>query len=740
MASFTDKPIPLAPYVEQLPLQAMVGVGEQLQERYNQGVQKIQSSIDNMAGLDIMRPVDKNYMQSLLNNLGNNLKTVAAGDFSNYQLVNSVSGMVGTIGKDVNVQNAVASTAWYKKQLVQMQEDVKNGKANPANDYDFSVKSNAWLSSNSPGEKFSSSYQTPIDYTKKWTDALAKIHSNLTSQDILNSMDSNGKINSGKLALAMTRTKTEGVSAKQIENVIYATMGPEDINQLAIEGRYRFKDATPAQLQNHIRMTNASYVASIDKQISKLTEYAKVNVSNTDEYNRTTESIQDLKDKRDKLISSLPQSLVDAEKNPDEARYQLYRDGAVSGFTDAFSWEHKVLEHMTDPAFEAQIQLDNLALRRQEVGLQAKGLSWKEYIDTQNLKNDQIRLDIERAKGGIRPGYTEYMGISTDVKDPLVAMRKDVSNNIVARYAKAEGISIVAVENALKNYPNNKNAIDAAWRSKMDEVIQYRDDARATADAIAKTRKEIWTDPNFTGKDESDIEKELSHRLLKHTEYIPQAIELPALTEATRKGMEDLASLALSVYNSPGSTPGGSKELSHKDVTKLQDWLTGTGKNDILYRKLVQGERTWLIMQKGTDEKLIPLTPNLAAQLPRNLSEPTDEDIRLDRRIRLGDGSTNPSGNPENSYFKPSSFPKTKRESVAVDLKQVEGRPGLKLITLRLKLANRWIHTQVDDYPMDLDNIKSWIGNLTDKKVLDIFLKSGPEDAKEEIAEELKNI
>ena len=45
----------------------------------------IQSNIDNIAGLDIVRGVDKAYLQSKLNQLGNNLMTVAAGDFSNFE-------------------------------------------------------------------------------------------------------------------------------------------------------------------------------------------------------------------------------------------------------------------------------------------------------------------------------------------------------------------------------------------------------------------------------------------------------------------------------------------------------------------------------------------------------------------------------------------------------------------------------------------------------------------------------
>jgi len=90
MASFTDNAQALSqfnPYIQQLPVEEMIDVGKRRQTAHNEGVQKIQTEIENVAGLDVVRDVDKAYLQSKLNQLGNNLRTVAAGDFSNFQLV-----------------------------------------------------------------------------------------------------------------------------------------------------------------------------------------------------------------------------------------------------------------------------------------------------------------------------------------------------------------------------------------------------------------------------------------------------------------------------------------------------------------------------------------------------------------------------------------------------------------------------------------------------------------------------
>jgi hypothetical protein len=134
MASYTDAISQFNPYVQQLPVDVMAKVGMQKQAQYNQGVQKIQQSIDNVAGLDIYSNIDKQHLQSKMDELGGKLRTVAAGDFSDQQLVNSVSGMTGSIIKDPVIQAAVYSTAHIKSQFEKIKELEKKGLTDKNND------------------------------------------------------------------------------------------------------------------------------------------------------------------------------------------------------------------------------------------------------------------------------------------------------------------------------------------------------------------------------------------------------------------------------------------------------------------------------------------------------------------------------------------------------------------------------------------------------------------------------
>jgi hypothetical protein len=165
MASFTDKSFQFNPYIQEVPIQEMVQVGMAKQAQYDQGVQKIQNQVDRVTGLNVLRPIEKQHLQSKLDELGSKLRTVAAGDFSNQQLVNSVSGMTGQIIKDPFIQAAVYSYGNDKKQLSEMEADEKKGKLTPQARYNYSRQREEFLNSN----ELADSTGKPLTFNGKYT-------------------------------------------------------------------------------------------------------------------------------------------------------------------------------------------------------------------------------------------------------------------------------------------------------------------------------------------------------------------------------------------------------------------------------------------------------------------------------------------------------------------------------------------------------------------------------------------
>ena len=530
MASFTDQISNFNPYVQQLPVEAMAQVGMQKQAQYDAGVQKIQGYIDNIAGMDVVNDADKAYLQSKLGELGSNLKTVAAGDFSNQQLVNSVGGMATKIVKDPTVQNAVSSTAWYRKQLAEMEKAISEGKSSVSNIDDFNEQANAWLSSGKAGQKFNGRYSPYVDMNKKFLDVLKSLGANATQEDIAYATDpATGKPDPTKIAAVMARKGYEGISADRIENAINATLSPEDINQLRIDANYRFKGQGVPELQKYAINTSSKQIEGINNYIEKLEEFAKAKSSSPVEASQALDSIEKLKAKKLSIEGNLTTELENIAKNPSAAKFDIYKKGYVDSFSNAFSWEKQRVELLSNPALAAQHWEKEYALKKSEYALDIREQNWKEYVDSEGLKIDQAKLDLDLVKTyGTGSGFTTYAGSSPVVKDPVVAMKQDANakdqqalNDIkeIAKdlYKKADSKSIGAVEQSIIAYQNAKTpeernaAIPVEWREVADKIIENRVRAKSLNVAIGEAEKKALEDPTVLGT-KANIEKDVKNR------------------------------------------------------------------------------------------------------------------------------------------------------------------------------------------------------------------------------------
>ena len=301
MASWTDNNrIPqFNPYVEQQPVSQMVQIGEQKQNQYDQGIQKIQGQIDNVAGMDVVRDVDKQYLQSKLNDLGNNLKTVAAADFSNFQLVNSTGGMINQIGKDPNIQNAVYSTANHRSQLAAMNTARADGTLAPENELDYQKQFSAYVNSGKVGDVFNGKYTPFIDVNKKLVDAAKSVGIDGSTLQQLYQTDSNGKPLTDKNGLpmfnpVMVEKHLKGKDPAKLLAAFQNSLTPADYNQLAMTGRYINGSLTPEQLAQKV---SNNYSQNIDYTAGKLADVSLqlANAKNSNDYN----SIQSLSNQKD---------------------------------------------------------------------------------------------------------------------------------------------------------------------------------------------------------------------------------------------------------------------------------------------------------------------------------------------------------------------------------------------------------------------------------------------------------
>lgn len=393
MASYTDAISQFNPYVAQLPVELMAKIGMQKQGLYDEGVKKIQTQIDNVAGMDVIKDEHKQYLQSKLNELGSNLKKVAGGDFSNAQLVNSVGGMATQIIKDPTIQDAVSSTQTVRKGQKLLEEARKNGKSSPDNEWWWNGGVNDWLGDKDVKSKFSGHYIEYKDMDKKLREVADKVHEIDNSIDIpfirqqgktlyFKTEDvkdpKTGKItkresvstdpNSGgqtRIDDAMLRVITKGKPAEKILANFMDSLDENDKQQLMITGNYHYRGATKDTFKKDI-ISNYN-----DNKKFLSDRLVNLNVELSTNSNLTTAEKAQLQARAKALSTQLSDGSLESGlqtqlqgmddiKDMKGYKYQLYTQKYLGRLANDLSYESMQTQYLNNPYFQADMDKKTL--------------------------------------------------------------------------------------------------------------------------------------------------------------------------------------------------------------------------------------------------------------------------------------------------------------------------------------------------------------------------------------------
>jgi hypothetical protein len=538
MASWTDKIPTFNPYVAQLPVEAMVQVGMQKQKQYDEGIQKIQTNIDNVAGLDIARDIDKVYLQSKLNQLGNDLRTVAAGDFSNFQLVNSVNGMTNQIVKDENVQNAVSDTAAYKKQLAYREQLKKEGKTSPNREFDFTRDSNKWLTSKDLNDRFNATYVEHTDVNKKVLEVIGKLHPGGYTKDIVNALNKDGSINYRVIADAMHKQGVKEVTEEQIKVAVNSMLDSKDLDELASQGRYNYQSYTPENLKeaatfsyNNTKREYTQKLEALQQQLLTTSD-----IGQQEEINKSIEFYTDqLGDAKKNIPSSLDATLNDTLSNiltnPDGARASLYTKNYLSQVGNGFKYREVTDEVLANPIAEYRLKVQNFELEQiKESNDQAYR---REQLKREDIKIAQKDREIDIAEGKAKPGAGNkptFKGSGDKTLDDINSLQNQndylgglsSQNESIVKSLVDEASSATTKANpkdVLKNiqlYRDGKfkGPLDVDTKAKFDAYIQNSNTIANQTELRNVKEDEAYRE--LTGDKKGSLNNSLNKQLSKH--------------------------------------------------------------------------------------------------------------------------------------------------------------------------------------------------------------------------------
>lgn len=502
MASWADQISQFNPYIQQLPVEAMTQVGMYKQQKYDEGIQKVQSYIDNVAGLDVVKPLQKAYLQTKLNELGSKLKTVAAGDFSNYQLVNSVGGMATQIVKDPIVQSAVTSTQMFRKGQQDLETARKAGKNSIQNEAWWNKTTNDWMDDGNLNSPFSGRYIEYRDMEKKLRDVAKEIHEYDKSVEIPFKRDNDGNVlyfykdaKGNKIATtdpssggtpetdeAILKMRVKGKAAQTILDNFYTSLDEDDKQQLGIDGWHHYRNYSGDGFRNKVKQDiTATYnekKAFISDRIATLAAELSTN----------TKLTKDQKDKIQTQINEysalskgggLDKQLAKRLESVDMAdelslKQSVYTEKFLTTLAGNIAYQDLETEYKTNPY--------------QRALMDRKELEFKYWNAQRNQRNEDRKYGLEVAKYNLKveaqraksakdlkdlygeDSVWEPSGLTTDKELPTMT---DLSSAITALDDEMDAFRVKYGPQLLNNY-NDLTPVEqrASLKKTLDDYLK----------------------------------------------------------------------------------------------------------------------------------------------------------------------------------------------------------------------------------------------------------------------------
>lgn len=483
MASYKDIIPTFNPYIQQEPVEAMMKVGVYKQQRYDEGVKKIQESIDNIAGLDVVREVDKQYLQSKLNQLGGQLSSVAGGDFSNFQLVNSVNGMTNQIAKDPNVINAVSSAARYRKALEDKQKIIQEGKGSASNDWLFNNQANEWLNSNDINAQYNGMYRPYKDYNKSARDIVKALGKKTTGYDVA----FNEK---GQLVDAITRVRIEGVSKERIQAALKQGLSPDDYQQLQIDGQYKYSNTNPSQYVSDVNSSYQSTFENYSEERDRLVALKNAASSATEKQNlqqqidQVDEAIESVKSEYNSISSGFESGNVEG------SQAQLYTMNWLEDTSNAYATESVIKSYQTNPMAQMQLRRDQM---RQDAEIASAKLAETQRYNNERLKIENQKLNLMKDPYGPVEIPKSKEATNVEVIATMESNRDKTENTATAlenNYKNKYKLSDEAFQQELIAYATNPNAVSWDRRETLDRYILQQKQLAVQNDIITRATTE----------------------------------------------------------------------------------------------------------------------------------------------------------------------------------------------------------------------------------------------------------
>lgn len=383
--SSVSKPTNLAQWVDPLDTDALSKALAYKQQKFDQGVQQIQSEISTYQSQvgNLFRESDQQYLQSKVDEYVNTVNSKFGGaDFSEASTIGNVSRVGSVIYKDDRIINAIKDS----RAISNLLQGYQKMKADPKLMQYYSPANEAWDMSavqrykDNPEERYNgSSNPTPYSNNQAKTEKITqKIEAD--AQTIL-----------GKDGYM---TYIKGVGGEKVRKIVQNQLNsdPSATTQMNIDAWYSYRNATPEAVQAEYQRYKIDKASVYDNEIQKLTNSKLLLDPKSKAYATADKNITYLQNQKADMLTNLDSSI---SGSVDRMKGYLYQQKYIDGFVAAKSYQQETLK--SDPTWIAN---QRMAVQKQQfretIGLRKAQIERDDFWKVKNYELDVNQFNYKK--------------------------------------------------------------------------------------------------------------------------------------------------------------------------------------------------------------------------------------------------------------------------------------------------------------------------------------------------------
>jgi hypothetical protein len=449
MASQYDNPNPqFAKYTPAYDVNTYAQIGMAKQAQYDQNVQKIEGTLDKIAGVELIRDVDKEHLQTKLDDITTKINNLAGADWGNQRMVSQVGSMASEIYRDQDIQNAVASTHKIKSYYNGVRElTSKNPEKYPAQaKYRDDQYIQKYYNDQTPGAIYNGPSSPSIyqDYRKPLTDMLKELDPNVTTN-----INENGKFE-------YVISKSSLVSPDTIKNAVnsFFQVNPQYQDAVQMDSDYEFRNHTPDDInkaiggyidtvKQHFDSINKNIQTQIDANPNNadlVTKYRKILAENEGNLRETIQGLTSASDSAKKYTLFRNSITNDAI-----IRYQKQNIESEVKETPLANRYVEFLKAGLDPSTGEPLDV-NSPLYHVSQKVKESTTPGFGYDVQGGAPSEEAKYSLDKNHDNIKSLETQQLGITSRLKQTYFNSLKESGSNLTPQQKDAQFTAYIAAQ------------------------------------------------------------------------------------------------------------------------------------------------------------------------------------------------------------------------------------------------------------------------------------------------------